>query len=117
MVQVCADSTHMTCKTDFPNISFAIATLMVETALPDMCEKLKIVYATDPLVAILYFTSLAVSTYTILNLLIGVLVSMVGNMANAERDRADMLFVKDYFLRLFFKNCEGTGMIDKAEFK
>lgn len=103
----------------FSSVSESMVTLMVAGAMPDLAQQLDDIRSVSPLVALVYMLFVLMSSLTLMNMLIGVLVEVVTEVSRVEKARLDFSFVMDKLSTMV--NCgaldqNGDNMISRAEF-
>merc|ERR1712113_539398 len=68
--------------------------------------------------AVIFFIFIMIATFTVLNMLLGVLVNVVGAVTLMEKEQMDVSFVKRYFrVMLEEVDTDGNCHISKDEFE
>jgi voltage-gated sodium channel len=92
--------------------------LMAGTLLDDIKAVLNDVGGQSWVLCVIFLVFVLISSFTVLNMLIGVLCEIVGAVAKQEKEGAVVKFVKQTLLGVLIKcDNEGDGKIDRLEFE
>jgi len=105
-------------QTLFSSVPRSMSTLLLTGTVPDLVETVEKDLAGEHIMfAVLFFLFILFSSFTLMNLLVGVLVEVVSITSIVERENLDVQFVKSYFANLvqdMDKN--GDQLISREEF-
>mmetsp|Transcript_98392 Transcript_98392/g.254417 ORF Transcript_98392/g.254417 Transcript_98392/m.254417 type:complete len:704 (-) Transcript_98392:135-2246(-) len=101
----------------FPSLPGSMSTLMLRGLLPDSAGYVYDIDSYSPFVAVIFSLFIVVGLVTVMNLLVGVLVEVVGVVAKTEREQMAVNFVKEEMNTLVEQELDrdAGGMISKSE--
>lgn len=103
----------------FATVSDAIATLFMQSVLPDQMDPVSEVFKEDPTYGVLMLMCILLTSLTALNMLVGTLVEVVRTVGVLERESLDLSFVKDTLQKVWEHekaDADQNGLISTAEF-
>mmetsp|Transcript_6252 Transcript_6252/g.15528 ORF Transcript_6252/g.15528 Transcript_6252/m.15528 type:complete len:626 (+) Transcript_6252:42-1919(+) len=100
----------------FPSMLATLSMLLLELGpFPDQSRIVRLIFSSDPMLGTLLFIFLIVTLLTVMQLLIGILVQVVGVIAAAERDSMETTLVRDR-LRAMYKDIGDESTITSGDF-
>eukprot|EP00746_Dinoflagellata_sp_MGD_P014485 gnl/MRDRNA2_/MRDRNA2_131770_c0_seq1.p1 gnl/MRDRNA2_/MRDRNA2_131770_c0~~gnl/MRDRNA2_/MRDRNA2_131770_c0_seq1.p1 ORF type:complete len:367 (+),score=78.05 gnl/MRDRNA2_/MRDRNA2_131770_c0_seq1:3-1103(+) len=113
-------SGHLVLEDYFGSIPKAMWSLALNGTFLDelmwMCELLR--DEGDPVMLMIFFIFVLISALTILNMLIGVLCQVVSSVAEAEKEKAVISYVKSQLIDVLMElDTDGSGSISRKEFE
>merc|ERR1712217_511918 len=106
-------------KSYFSSVPHAMSTLLISSAMPDLTEHMDDMYEGHFVFAFLFLVFVLVASLTVMNLLVGILVKMVGDVSDVEKEQMDVIHVKNSIWRMIEETGADTDndqRISKAEF-
>jgi len=106
-------------KDMFDTVPQSMVTLLLAGMAPDLTDLIQVELAGEHFVfAFIFFIYILIATFTVLNMLIGVLVNVVGAVTLLEKEQMDVNFVKTYFMHLLTEaDDDGDSQISQEEFE
>lgn len=104
---------------EFGSILDAMWTLLIRgTLLDEIGETLDRLKEEDPFMCACFLLFVLIASFTVLNMLIGVLCEVVSGVAEAEKENHVVMYVKNKLLSVLSEEDEfGTGMLAEGRFK
>mmetsp|Transcript_55485 Transcript_55485/g.125038 ORF Transcript_55485/g.125038 Transcript_55485/m.125038 type:complete len:622 (-) Transcript_55485:203-2068(-) len=102
----------------FSGVLRSMSTLLLTGTVPDLVMLVERDLAGEHIIfAVLFFVFILLSSLTLMNLLVGVLVEVVSVVSLVEKENLDVRFVKSYFSALVKQvDIDGDQQISKGEF-
>mmetsp|Transcript_35475 Transcript_35475/g.81176 ORF Transcript_35475/g.81176 Transcript_35475/m.81176 type:complete len:669 (+) Transcript_35475:129-2135(+) len=102
----------------FRSVPYSMTMLLLWGAFPDLVDTVDEIGRASPYLAILFVGFIFLTSLTVMNMLIGVLVEMVSMVAAVEKEEIEVNFVKNKFLSMLPTiDADGDMMISKSEFE
>jgi len=102
----------------FSSVPTSMTMLLLWGAFPDLVDTVNNIGSASPYLAVLFVGFIFLTSLTVMNMLIGVLVEMVSMVAAVEKEEIEVSFVKNKFLSMLPTIDEdGNMMISKDEFE
>eukprot|EP00927_Polykrikos_kofoidii_P002916 TRINITY_DN11164_c0_g1_i2.p1 TRINITY_DN11164_c0_g1~~TRINITY_DN11164_c0_g1_i2.p1 ORF type:complete len:760 (+),score=148.07 TRINITY_DN11164_c0_g1_i2:122-2281(+) len=104
----------------FKDIPTSILTLLLRGTLPDFADLAEEIIDQHFFFGFLYLCFVLLSSMTVMNMLVGILVEVVGAVSAVERQQLSVQFVKSRIMKLMKDtglDADGDMMITKAEFE
>jgi hypothetical protein len=106
-------------KTYFGSVPSSMSFLLITSTVPDLLSIVQEDIGAEHLgFAVLYLIFILLSTFTVMNMLVGVLVEVVSMVSSVEKETMEATYVKDHLLGLLSTIDANTdGLISKEEFE
>eukprot|EP00927_Polykrikos_kofoidii_P002918 TRINITY_DN11164_c0_g2_i2.p1 TRINITY_DN11164_c0_g2~~TRINITY_DN11164_c0_g2_i2.p1 ORF type:complete len:708 (+),score=130.32 TRINITY_DN11164_c0_g2_i2:61-2124(+) len=104
----------------FTDIPTSVITLLLRGTLPDFADLAEEIIEQHWTLGILYLFFILLSSLTVMNMLVGILVEVVGAVSTVEREQMSVHFVKSKIMELISNtglDVDGDMRITKAEFE
>jgi len=102
----------------FRSVPWSMTMLLLWGAFPDLVDTVYDIGHASPYLAMLFVGFIFLTSLTVMNMLIGVLVEMVSMVAAVEKEEIEVNFVKNKFLSMLpVIDEDGNMMISKMEFE
>jgi hypothetical protein len=105
----------------FNSVSKSMVSLLLDATLPDFAAMVYDVSAQDTVLGVILMIFIGLSTLTVLNMLVGILVEVVGAVASVEKEQARVYHVRGKIEKMLMDNAHlittYNGAMSKEEFE
>lgn len=108
-------------KKSFTSVPVTMRYLLVQGTMPDLYDPVHSIWDEGVFYAITFIFFIFVTSITVMNMLVGIMVGVIDTVAAVEKEQAMVSFVKEHLMTLLMElqaeDTDKDGLVSKSEFQ